>query len=171
MVTPYDFYRMTDLCFEGAIINLDSVSGIQLSLDMLGRKYYTRTIHYFDLVSNYMLLPQRTREERVRMARLFLLHLLRAYLFANGGKMVSLRWLTLFRTLKRHKEPIRGKQVLPIFTPPSTLSTGAPCNSLWGLGSFLRLVLFPFLAFSFVACSLANCIVLHLANCHLASNL
>ena len=122
-------------------------------------------------VSNYMLLPQRTREERLHMARLFLLHLLGAYLFANGGKMVSLRWLTLFRTLKRHKEPIRGKHVLPIFTPPSTLSTGAPCNSLWGLRSFLRLGLFPFLAFSFVACSLANCIVLHIANYHLASNL
>ena len=64
---------------------------------MLGRKYSTETIHYFDLVSNYMLLPQRTREERVRMARAFLFYMLGAYLFANGGKMVSLRWLTLFQ--------------------------------------------------------------------------
>ena len=55
-VTPYDFYRMTGLSSEGAIISLDGVSGIQLGLDMLGRKYSTKTIRYFDLVSDYMLL-------------------------------------------------------------------------------------------------------------------
>ena len=38
MVTPYDFYCMTGLRFEGAIINLDGVSGIQLGLNMLERK-------------------------------------------------------------------------------------------------------------------------------------
>ena len=57
MVTPYDFYCMNDLSFDGAIINLDGMSSIQLGLDMLGRKYFTKTIHYFDLVSEYMLLP------------------------------------------------------------------------------------------------------------------
>ena len=56
-VTPYDFYRMTNLSFEGAIISLDGVSGIQLDLDILGRKYSTETICYFDLVSYYILLP------------------------------------------------------------------------------------------------------------------
>ena len=63
---------------------------------MLGRKYSIETIRYFDLVSDYMLLPQRTTKERVHMTRAFLLHLLGAYLFANGGQMVSLRCLTLF---------------------------------------------------------------------------
>ena len=57
MVTPYDFHRMTGFSFEGAIINLDGVSSIQLGLDMLGRKYPTETICYFDLVSDFMLLP------------------------------------------------------------------------------------------------------------------
>ena len=56
-VTPYDFYCMTGLSFKRAIISLDDVSGIQLGLDMLERKYSTKTIRYFDLVSNYMLLP------------------------------------------------------------------------------------------------------------------
>ena len=84
-VTPYDFYRMTDLSSKGAIISLDGVSGIQLGLDMLGRKYSTKTIRYFDLVSDYMLLSQRTTNECIWMARAFLLHLLEAYLFANGG--------------------------------------------------------------------------------------
>ena len=83
-VTPYDFYRMTGLSSEGAIISLDGVSGIQLGLDMLGRKYSTKTIRYFDLVSDYMLLSQRTTKECIWMGRAFLLHLLEAYLFTNG---------------------------------------------------------------------------------------
>ena len=56
-VTPYNFYHMTDLGFEGAIICLDGVSGVLLSIDMLGRKYSTKTIRCFDLVSDYMFLP------------------------------------------------------------------------------------------------------------------
>ena len=96
-VTPYEFYYMIGLSFEGAIISLDGTSGVQLSIDMLGRKYSTKTICYFNLVSNYMFLPQRTMEECICMAKAFLLHLLRAYLFSNGGQMVSLRWLTLFQ--------------------------------------------------------------------------
>ena len=91
IVTLYDFYRMIDLRFEGAIINMDGVSGIQLGLDMLGRKYSTKTVRYFDLVLDYMFLTQRTTKERIWMARAFLLHLLGAYLFANGGQTVSLR--------------------------------------------------------------------------------
>ena len=50
--------------------------GVQLGIDILVRKYSTKTICYFDLVSNYMFLPQRTTEECVHMARAFLLHLL-----------------------------------------------------------------------------------------------
>ena len=57
MVTPYDFYCMTGLGFKGAIISLDGVSGMQLGIDMLGRKYSTETIRYFDLVLDYMFLP------------------------------------------------------------------------------------------------------------------
>ena len=98
---------MTGLSFEGTFTNLDGVSGIQLGLDMQGRKYSIETIHYFELVSDYMFLPQRTMEEHVRMARAFLLHL-----------------------LERHGEPTGGRHVLPIFSPPSTLSAGAPCSSL-----------------------------------------
>ena len=99
-VTPYDFYRMTGLSFKGTFTNLDGVSGIQLGLDIQGRKYSTKTIHYFELVSNYMFLPQRTMEEHVRMAKAFLLHLLGAYLLTIGGQIVSLRWLTLFQDFR-----------------------------------------------------------------------
>ena len=99
-VTPYDFFCMTDLNFEGAIISLDDLLSMQLGIDMLGRKYFTKTIHYFDLVSDYMFLLQRTTEECVRMARSFLLRLMGAYLFANGGQMVSMRWLTLFQDFR-----------------------------------------------------------------------
>ena len=85
-MTPYDFYRMTGLSSEGAIISLDGVSSIQLGLDMLGRKYSTKTIHYFDLVSDYMLLSQRTTKECIRMAMAFLLYLLEAYFSLMAGK-------------------------------------------------------------------------------------
>ena len=99
-MTPYDFFRMTDLSFEGAIISLDDVLSMQLGIDMLGRKYFTETIHYFDLVLDYMFLLQRTTEECVHMARAFLLRLMGAYLFANGGQMVSMRWLTFFQDFR-----------------------------------------------------------------------
>ena len=55
-VTSYNFYYMIGLSFEGAIISLDGVSSIQLGFDRLERKYSTKTIRYFDLVSDYMLL-------------------------------------------------------------------------------------------------------------------
>ena len=112
MMTPYDFYCMTSLSFKGAIISLDSKLGIQLGLDMLRRKYSIQTICYFDLVSNYMFLPQKTMEECVRMARVFLLHLLGAYLFANGGQTVSLRWLTLFQDFGEARRANWGKACL-----------------------------------------------------------
>ena len=57
MVTPYDFYCMTGLGCKGDIISLDGVSGMQLGIDMLGRKYSTKTICYFNLVLDYMFLP------------------------------------------------------------------------------------------------------------------
>ena len=55
-VTSYDFYYMIGLSFEGVIISLDGVSSIQLGFDRLERKYSTKTIRYFDLVYDYMLL-------------------------------------------------------------------------------------------------------------------
>ena len=55
-VTSYDFYYMIGLSFEGAIISLDGVLIIQLGFDRLERKYSTKTIRYFDLVFDYILL-------------------------------------------------------------------------------------------------------------------
>ena len=48
---------MISLISEGAIISLDGVLGVQLGINMLRRKYSTETIHYIDLVSDYMSLP------------------------------------------------------------------------------------------------------------------
>ena len=53
-------------------------------------------IHYFDLKMNYQALPHETVEDYAWVARAFLLYILGAYLFANGGQTVSLRWLALF---------------------------------------------------------------------------
>ena len=77
------------------------------------------------------------------------------------------------RTLERHGGLTRGRHVLPIFTPPSTLSVRALCGSLRGFGSSLRLVLSPSLHFylylavlhTILSWKLPSCI------CHVASNL
>lgn len=52
-ITPYDFLWMTDLRFDGPIINLESESGIQLGIDLLGCAYPTEYIYYFNLEKDY----------------------------------------------------------------------------------------------------------------------
>ncbi|KAK9996697.1 hypothetical protein SO802_021383 [Lithocarpus litseifolius] len=78
---------MTSLRFEGPIIDLEGESSIQLGIDLLGHRYL-KHIHYVDLETNYNFLKQ-----HLMMAKVFLLFLLGAYLFANGGQTVSLRSL------------------------------------------------------------------------------
>ena len=68
---------------------------------MLRRRYATKTIRYPGLEIDFMHCPYGTAEECLWMARVFLLYLLEAYLFANGRQMVSLRWLALFRDFER----------------------------------------------------------------------
>ncbi|KAK9998019.1 hypothetical protein SO802_017622 [Lithocarpus litseifolius] len=92
---------------------------------MLGRKYPIETIHYFDLMSNYMLPPKRIMEECVWMARAFLLHLLGAYLFTNGGQTVSLRWLTFFKEFVDARRANWGQACLTyLYSSHDTLSQG-----------------------------------------------
>ena len=167
MVTPYDFYHMTGLSFKRAIINLDSVSGIQLGLDMLGTKYSIEIIHYFDLVSDYMLLPQRIMEEHVWMARAFLLHLLGAYLFTNDGKTVSLRWLTLFQDFANAWRANWGQACLAyLYSTLDTLSRGT-LRQLVGPWKLLEV---SYLSISCIFIySLLSCKLYHLANCYLAN--
>ncbi|XP_030964283.1 protein MAIN-LIKE 1-like [Quercus lobata] len=141
-VTPYDFYHMTGLRLKGATISLDDVSGIQLGLNMLGRKYSTETIRYSDLVSDYMLLPQRIAEEHVRMARAFVLHLLGAYLFATSGQTVSLRWLTLFQDFGEAQRANWGQACLAYhYSTLDTLTWGIlrQLVGLWDLLEFSSL--------------------------------
>ena len=106
-------------------------------------------------------------EEHVHMARAFLLHMLGLISLPMVGKRCLWGGWPSFRTLKRHEGLIGCRHVSPIFTLPSTLLARVSYGSLWGLGSSLRLVLFPFLAFSLVACSLANCIILWTIVLHL----
>ena len=162
-MTPYDFYHMTGLSFERAIINLDDVSSIQLGLDMLGRNYSTETIRYFDLVLDYMLFLQRIMEEHVRMVTVFLLHLLRAYLFANGGQTVSLRWLTLFQDFREAQRANWEQACLAyLYSTFDTLSRGT-LRQLVGPWKLLEVSSLP------IPCiflyNLQFCKLYHLANC------
>ena len=76
---------MTGLQFDGVSISLEDESGIRLGANLLGRRYDIEIIRYTNLEENFMDRLQGTFEECIWMARVFLLYLLGAYLFANGG--------------------------------------------------------------------------------------
>ena len=62
-IIPHDFHRMTGLWFDGAFINLEGELGIQLGLELLGRRYATKTICYTNLEADFMRCPQGTTNE------------------------------------------------------------------------------------------------------------
>ena len=95
-MTPHDFHQMTSLRRDGPLIDLDGESSTQLSIDLLGHWYSSKSICYFNLEADYKPYSQATPNDSTRMARAFLLYILGAYFFANGGQTMSLRWLTLF---------------------------------------------------------------------------
>ena len=82
---------MTGLRSNEPIIDLEGESSIQLGLDLLRRTYPTKSIHYFDLEREYKPFFHMTLDDCAWMANAFLLYLLGAYLFVNGGQTVSLR--------------------------------------------------------------------------------
>ena len=57
-VTPHDFHWMTDLRADGSIINLEVELSVQLGADLLGHRYSSEHIHYFDLERDYKPLSQ-----------------------------------------------------------------------------------------------------------------
>ena len=95
-MTPHNFHQMTSLSCDGLIINLEDELGIQLGIELLGQRRMIETICYFDLELDHKPLPQETLEDYARMVRAFLMYILGAYLFANKGQAMSLRWLALF---------------------------------------------------------------------------
>ena len=84
-ITPHNFHHMTSLWFDGVPISLEDESGIQLGVDLLGRRYATKMIRYTDLEMDFMHRWQGMAEECLQIAKVFLLYLLGAYMFANGG--------------------------------------------------------------------------------------
>ena len=59
------------------------------------------------------------------MSRAFLLHLLGGFLFTNDGKMVSLRWLTLFQDfVEARKANYRQTCLAYLYSILDTLSRG-----------------------------------------------
>ena len=78
--------------------------GIQLGIDLLGCTYPSEHVYYFDMEMDYKSLFPVTPNDHAWMARAFLLYVPKAYLFANGGQIVSLRWLALFYDFKQARE-------------------------------------------------------------------
>lgn len=112
IVNPHNFHRITSLRFDGAIINLEGESSTCLTKDLLGRRCPFETIRYFDIEKDYISLPQVMAEDCAKMAWAFLLYLLGAYLFANGGQTLSPRWLAPFRDFKGAREVNWGQACL-----------------------------------------------------------
>ena len=65
-MTPCDFHLMVGLRCDGALINLESELGTQLTMELLGRRY---SIHYTEIKTDYMCLPQVMAADCARMAR------------------------------------------------------------------------------------------------------
>ena len=143
-ITPHDFHRMTSLKFDGASISLEDKSDTRLGPKLFGMRYTIETICYIDLKADFMYHPQGMAEECTRMAKVLLLYLLGAYLFANGGKMVSLRWLALFQDFERAQTANWGKAFLAYFySSLDTLSRGT-LHQLVGPWKLLEVSFFPF---------------------------
>ena len=124
-MTPHDFHYMTSLRCDEALINLEGVLGTQLGIDLLGRRYTVKTIHYFNIKADYRPFLEVTVDNWAKMARAFLLYLLGAYLFTKGGKMVSLRWLALFRDFTEAREANYGQVCLAyLYSSLDMLSRG-----------------------------------------------
>ena len=85
MVTPNDFHRKKGLRFDGSLIDLKGESSIQLGIDLLGHKYSSESIRYFNLEVDYRPCSQATPNDCAQMAKAFLLYLLGANLFTNKG--------------------------------------------------------------------------------------
>ena len=124
-VTSHDFHQIMGLRFDGPFIDLEDESGIQLGVDLLGHKYLSESICYFDLEADYRPCSQVMPDDCARIAKAFLLYLLRVYVFANGGQTISLRWLALFRDFEHAREVNWGQACLAcLYSVLDTLSQG-----------------------------------------------
>ena len=121
-MTPHDFNQMTGLQRDGPLIGLKGKSSTQLSIDLLRRWYSSKSICYFNLKVDYRPYSQATPNDISRMARAFLLYILGAYLFANGGQTMSLRWLALFHDFGKLRRQAKARLVLRTCTHPWTHS-------------------------------------------------
>ena len=91
MVNSYNFHQKISLRCDGTLMNLGGALGMQLGIKLLGKRYSTDMIYYYDIETDYRSLPQVTYDDCARMAKAFLLYILGAYLFTNGRQIMSLR--------------------------------------------------------------------------------
>jgi len=71
---------MTGLRRDGPFIDLDGESSTQLSIDLLGHWYLSKSICYFNLEADYKPYSQVMPSDFTQMARAFLLYILGASL-------------------------------------------------------------------------------------------
>lgn len=112
IIVTHDFHQMTSLRSYGSSINLEGEFGIQLAIDLLGRAYPSECIRHFYMERDYKPHSSATPDDHAQMAKAFMIYVVGAYLFANGGQLVSLRWLALFRDFDQAREANWGHACL-----------------------------------------------------------
>ena len=53
-ISPHNFHRITGLWFDRVPISLEDKLGTQLGVELLGRRYITKTIRYTNLEADFM---------------------------------------------------------------------------------------------------------------------
>ena len=136
---------MISLRSHRPIIKLEGKSGIELGIDLLRHTYSSEHIRYFDLEVDFRPFSQVTFEDQTQMARAFLLYMVRAYLFANWGQPMSLRWLALFHNIEDAGEANWGYACLTYFYLVMDILSG---GTLWQLVGPCKLLEFRFFLLS-----------------------
>ena len=171
IVTPHDFHQMTSLRSHGPIINMDSELGVELGIDLLGHAYPSEHVRYFALEFDFKHLSQATLEDRARMARAFSLFVWGAYLFANKGQIVSLRWLPLFCNFEDAWEVNWGHACLAKFYSVMDTLSRETLHQLvrpWKLLEVRNFFFSPYVVFQNVLCTLTKYThAIFLANCNI----
>ena len=130
-VTPHDFHQMTNLRCDRSIINLKGESGVQLVIDLLGRRNMTDVIHYYDIEMDYKPLPQVTPNDCAWMAKAFLLYILgrggaTQWLGGGGGVALAKKQKKKKNSIRVCRKNIGAPSILDCQAPHTHFSTIVP---------------------------------------------
>ena len=84
----YDIHKLTSLKSHGPAFHLGDAFRRALTVELLGCAYPNEIVWYYLLSRDFASHSQVTPEDGAQIAKAFLLHVVRAMLFANVGQTV-----------------------------------------------------------------------------------